>query len=133
MDTVQNLMARSQSFLYSTLYSTIYILHMLQIDSNTIDGNVEFVQFVQLYSYVTSVNSVFVSDKIINDSDNFRIKCLSYSKIRAILSVLYFLFLHFLWENLVFLVIFDTCDVVYNWFISLLPLIVLDNLFTYMF
>ena len=30
-------------------------------------------------------------------------------------------------ENLVFLVIFDTCDVVYNW--SLLPPIVLDNLF----
>ena len=28
-----------------------------------------------------------------------------------------------------FLVIFDTCDVVYNWFISLLPPIVLDNLF----
>ena len=26
-------------------------------------------------------------------------------------------------------VIFDTCDVVYNWFISLLPPIVLDNLF----
>ena len=31
-------------------------------------------------------------------------------------------------ENVVFLVIFDTCDVVYNWFISLLPSIVLDNL-----
>ena len=29
-----------------------------------------------------------------------------------------------------FLVIFDTCDVVYNWSISLLPPIVLDNLFT---
>ena len=28
-----------------------------------------------------------------------------------------------------FLVIFDTCDVVYNWTISLLPPIVLDNLF----
>ena len=32
-------------------------------------------------------------------------------------------------ENIVFLVIFDTCDVVYNWVISLLPPIVLDNLF----
>ncbi len=32
-------------------------------------------------------------------------------------------------ENFVFLVIFDTCDVVYNWSISLLPPIVLDNLF----
>ena len=29
----------------------------------------------------------------------------------------------------VFLVIFDTCDVVYNWTISLLPLTELDNLF----
>ena len=45
---------------------------------------------VQLYSYVTSVNSVFVSDKIINNIDNFLIKCLSYSKISAI----YLLFLH---------------------------------------
>ena len=34
-----------------------------------------------------------------------------------------------MWENFVFLVIFDTCDVVYNWSISLLPPIVLDNLF----
>ena len=32
-------------------------------------------------------------------------------------------------ENFVFLVIFDTCDVVYNWSISLLPPIVLDKLF----
>ena len=43
----------------------------IQIDSSTIDGNVEFVTLsVQLYSDVTSVNSVFVSDKIINNSDN---------------------------------------------------------------
>ena len=32
-------------------------------------------------------------------------------------------------ENVVFLVIFDTCDVMYNWSISLLPTIVLDNIF----
>ena len=32
-------------------------------------------------------------------------------------------------ENFVFLVMFDTCDVMYNWFISLLPPVVLDNLF----
>ena len=32
-------------------------------------------------------------------------------------------------RKFVFLVIFDTCDIVYNWFISLLPPIVLDNLF----
>ena len=49
---------------------------------------------VQLFSDFTSVNSVFVSDKIIYNSDNFRIKCLFYSKISAILCVLYFLFLH---------------------------------------
>ena len=34
-------------------------------------------------------------------------------------------------RNLVFLVIFDTCDVMHNWSISLLPPIVLDNLFGY--
>ena len=79
-----------------------------QIDSSTIDGNAEFVH--SQYS-CTSVNSVFESDKIINNSDNFRIKCFSYSK------------------NFVFLVIFDTCDVLYNWSISLLPPILLDNLF----
>ena len=32
-------------------------------------------------------------------------------------------------DNFVFLFIFDTCDVVYKWFISLLPPIELDNLF----
>ena len=34
-----------------------------------------------------------------------------------------------MWENFFFLVIFDTCDVMYNWFNSLLPSIVLNNLF----
>ena len=32
-------------------------------------------------------------------------------------------------ENGVFLVIFDTCDIMHNWSISLLPHIVRDNLF----
>ena len=77
-----------------------------QIDSSTIDDNVEFVHSqyscilssqvsIQLYSVVISVNSVFVSNKIIINSDNLRVKCLSYSKISAILFVLYFLFWHF--------------------------------------
>ena len=64
--------------------------------SSTIDGNIEFVLSVQLYSDVTSGNLVFVSDKIINNSDNFGIKCLSYSEISAFICVLYFLFLHLL-------------------------------------
>ena len=50
---------------------------------------------VQLYSHVTSVNPVFAFDKIINNIDNFRIKSLFYSKISAILCVIYFLFLNF--------------------------------------
>ena len=33
----------------------------------------------------------------------------------------------------VFLVIFDTCDVMYNWLISLLPAIVFDNLFALLY
>ena len=42
----------------------------------------------------------FVSDKIINNSDHFGIKCLSYFKTSAILCVLYFLFLHFfIWSG----------------------------------
>ena len=36
-----------------------------------------------------------------------------------------------MWENFVFLVIFDTCDVVYNWPISLLLPLVLNNLFEF--
>ena len=32
-------------------------------------------------------------------------------------------------ENLVFLVIFDSCDIIYDWSISQWPPIVLDNLF----
>ena len=67
----------------------------IQIDSSTIDSNVEFHSQDGLYSDVTSVNFVFVSDKIINNSENFRIKCFSYSEISAILWVLYFLILHF--------------------------------------
>ena len=59
----------------------------LKKDSSTIKGNVDFVHSqVQLYVYVTSVNLVFVSIEIINNSDNFR-KYLSYSKISAILCV----------------------------------------------
>ena len=69
-----------------------YELCVKQIYSSTTDDNVKF---LQLYSDVTSVNSVFVPDKNINNSDNVRIKCLFYSKISAILCVLYFLFLHF--------------------------------------
>ena len=34
-----------------------------------------------------------------------------------------------MWKNFVIFVIFDTYDVVCNWFITLLPPIVLDNLF----
>ena len=41
-----------------------------QIDFSIIDGNVEFAH--------SQYNLVFVSDKIINDSDNFKIKCLFY-------------------------------------------------------
>ena len=39
-----------------------------QIDSSTIDDNVE----LQLYSDVISVNSVLVSDKIVNNNDRIK-------------------------------------------------------------
>ena len=91
-----------------------------------------------LYSVVTSVNSVFVSDKIINNSDNFRIKVLFLRKISAILCFFYFLFLFNLRKHVnqsetisfSLLYLINTCDV-YNLFISLLPAIVLDNLFAF--
>ena len=75
-----------------------------QIDSSTIDGNIEFVHSQYsciLSSDVTSVNSIFLSVKTFNNSDNFRF----------------------------FPVIFDTCDVMFNWSISLVPPTVLVNLF----
>ena len=52
-----------------------------QIDSSTINGNVEFVH--SQYSSVFLRHKCqlsFVSDKIINIRDNFRIKCLFYNK-----------------------------------------------------
>ena len=117
----------------------IAIYKVIQIDSSTIDGNVEFVHSVQLFSYVTSVNLVFVSDKINNNSDNFWEKCfiLQENKCNLMCSLfsvftLFYLILEnskLMWANFAFLDIFDTCDVVHNWFISLLLPIVLDNLF----
>ena len=62
-------------------------------------------------------------------------KCLSYSEKSAYFCslfsafALFYLILENMGENVVFLVIFDTCDVMFNWFISLLQPIVLDNLF----
>ena len=52
----------------------------------TIDGKVEFVHSVPPYSYVTSVNLVFVSQNII---DYFEIKFLSYGKMLEILCSLF--------------------------------------------
>ena len=95
--------------------------------SSTINSNKEFVHSQYIAVQVSSVFLIIVI-----------IKCLTYSK-RSAICVIYFLFLHFfilswktcqlLWENLVFLFIFDTCDVMFDWSISLLPPIVLDNIF----
>ena len=63
--------------------------------SSTIDGNTECVHFQYSCLNVVSVNSNFLSDKTINKSDIFRLKCLSVSEISAILCVLYFCFYTF--------------------------------------
>ena len=57
------------------------LFYVKQIAFSTIDGNIEFAhsQSVQLYFDVKSVNSVFVSDKIIDNNDNFRINYLSHT------------------------------------------------------
>ena len=51
-----------------------------------------------MYSDVTSVNLICVSDKIINNSDNFKIKCLSNSKISAFFCV--FTLFYLILENI---------------------------------
>ena len=60
-----------------------------------------------------------MSNKTINNSDYFRLKCLSFRKICAIV---------FCSEEFVFLVIFDNCDVEYKCSISLLQPFVFENM-----
>ena len=49
----------------------------------------------------------------------------------SVFTLLYFILenMSTIWEHFVFVGIFDIYDVVYNWSISLLPPIALDNLF----
>ena len=65
----------------------------------TIDGTVEFVHSVQLYSYVTSANSFMCPTKILII---VIIKCLSYIEITAILCSLFsvFTFFNLILENM---------------------------------
>ena len=59
---------------------SIVPLDDIQIDSSTIDGNVEFAHSHYSCILTSQVSTYFLSDKIIiNNSDNFRIKCLNYS------------------------------------------------------
>ena len=55
-------MTRNWRYVYKLGYSK-------EIIKYTIDGNIEFLHSLQLYSYFTNVNSL-VSDKIINTSDD---------------------------------------------------------------
>ena len=112
-----------------------------QIDSSTIDCNLKFIHFQYSCILTSQVSIQFLcSTKLVIIVIIFLIKCLSYSKISANAISVSFIFCFYTFyliletcqlirENFVFLVIFDTCDVVYNWSISLLPPIVLDNLF----
>ena len=75
-----------------------------QIDSSTIDGNVEFVHSQCCCILTSQVSTQFLClTKLLKKCDNFRLSAY-YSEISANLCVFYFLFLHFF----VFLVIFDT-------------------------
>ena len=71
--------------------------------NSAIDGNVEFVHTQYSCILTSQVSTKFdVSEKNINNSDHFRIKCLSDSKISGILCALYFLFFtlfYFILEN----------------------------------
>ena len=104
--------------------------------SITIDGNLEFVTLsVQLYSYVdTRVNSFMCPKFFFNKSDN-KVRFLRWNKCNFVFFIFWFFAFWFYRGKQVhkgekmFLVIFDTCDIIYDRFISLLPPIVLDNLF----
>jgi len=65
---------------------------------STIDGNIVFVHSQYSCILTSQVLTQIVSDKIIDISDNFGIKSLSYSEKGAILCVIYFPFLHFLFN-----------------------------------
>ena len=65
---------------------------------STIDGNIVFVHSQYSCILTSQVLTQIVSDKIIDISDNFGIKSLSYSEKGAIFCVIYFLFLHFLFN-----------------------------------
>jgi len=75
------------------------VVTLMLIDSSTIGGKVELIctLSVQLYSYVTSVNLVFVPDKIIDNSDSLRIfkayLTVKISKIYVLFSFRFYTFL----------------------------------------
>ena len=118
-------------------------LYHVQIDSSTIDGNVEFV-----YSQYSCILTSKVSPSFLCPAKLLKIVIIlewsAYLTVKYVQLYVLFIFcfyLHFfiyswktcqlMWEIFIFLVIFDTCDVVYNGSISLLPPVVLDNLFDY--
>ena len=100
-------------------YATIFIKshYTNRFENNRWQRRICTLSVQLLYSDVTSVNSVFVCDKVINNSDNFRIKCLSHSKISAIKCILYFLFLHF------FIYSWKTCQLMWGNFLLYLTLV----------
>jgi len=59
-------------------------ISLVQIDFSTIDGNVKFVHFQYTVFWRHTCQQIYVTDKVNNNSDDFRIKFLSYSKIRPI-------------------------------------------------
>ena len=71
------------------------------------DGIVGFVHSLStavFLRYRCQLSLIVCPTKLLK-SDIFRLKCLSHKKISAILRVIYFLFLHFLFnENVIFLV-----------------------------
>ena len=68
------------------IFLALLKLGLYQIDFSTIDDSVEFVHSQYSCILTSQVSTQFV---FINNSDNFRIKCLSYSKISAIVCVLF--------------------------------------------
>ena len=61
-----------------------------QIDSSTLVGNVEFVHSQYSCFLTSQVSTVFVSDKIIDNSDNFRLS--AYLTVKYVKFYVFFIF-----------------------------------------
>ena len=90
----------------------------INLRPNRLSRTISMVKKNALYSLSTPSQFLCPTRLDMNKSDNFRLKCLSFSEICAISCVLCLLqksyHYQLVGQNVVFLLTFDTCDVVHN-------------------